>query len=46
MEDIILERTSLNKCPICNELLPLETKEVNYKDKIIKVCAKHSIKEE
>jgi hypothetical protein len=46
MEDIILERASLNKCPICDELLSTEIKEVNYKDKIIKVCAKHTIKEE
>ena len=45
-EDIILERSEINNCPICNLSLPLEIKKVIYKEKEIKICKHHFIEGE
>ena len=46
MTDIVKERAYLNKCPICNKILPLKTKEAEYKGQKIKICETHIIQGE
>ena len=41
--DLINERVSFFKCPICDKALGIEYKKVNYKDKEIKICKKHRV---
>jgi hypothetical protein len=45
-KDIIIERNEIGNCPVCNNLLPLEIKKVNYKEKEIKICKHHFIQGE
>ena len=44
--DVIKERASLFKCPICNNILSLKTKEVEYNGQKIKICETHTIQGE
>ena len=42
-KDIILERSEIGLCPICNLPLPLEIKKINYKIKEIRICRHHFV---
>jgi len=44
-EDIILSRSEQGLCPFCKKLIGTDFKVIEYKDKKIWVCKKHSTSE-